>query len=119
MLHHFSGQQQIKTTDEAQQPGHFGQFDPAAVFALYRDSFSPSEGLEAPHAMLCTSALVGATEEEAAYLAGPSTISWINIRRDTREALPSPEESARRIDAMGGVTLDIDNLFVARTIGFK
>ncbi|MBB1494545.1 LLM class flavin-dependent oxidoreductase [Propioniciclava sp. MC1595] len=83
--------------------GHFGQFDPAAVFALYRDSFSPSEGLEAPHAMLCTSALVGATEEEAAYLAGPSTISWINIRRDTREALPSPEESARRIDAMGGV----------------
>lgn len=82
--------------------GHFGQFDPAAVFALYRDAFEPSEGLAEPHAMLCTSALVGASEEEAQYLAGPSTINWINIRRDTREALPSPEESARRLDAMGG-----------------
>ncbi|HHU40044.1 MAG TPA: LLM class flavin-dependent oxidoreductase [Propionibacterium sp.] len=83
--------------------GHFGQFDPAAVFALYRDGFQPSEDLPEPHAMLCTSVLAGPTEEEAHYLAGPSTINWVNIRRDTREALPSPEESKRRIDAMGGV----------------
>lgn len=83
--------------------GHFGGLDPAAVFALYRESFQPSEGLAEPHAMLCTSALAGPTEEQAQYLAGPSTIQWINIRRDTREPLPSPEESARRLDAMGGV----------------
>lgn len=83
--------------------GHFGQLDPAAVFALYRESFRPSEGLGEPHAMLCTSALVGQTPEEAAYLAGPATISWLNIRRDTREPLPSPDDAARRLDAMGGV----------------
>lgn len=83
--------------------GHFGQLDPAAVFALYRDSFRPSEGLAEPHAMLATSALVGETPEEAEYLAGPSTISWLNIRRDTREPLPSPDDSARRLEAMGGV----------------
>ncbi len=83
--------------------GHFGSLDPAAVFALYRDGFEPSATLREPHAMLCTSALVGPSEAEAQYLAGPSTINWINIRRDTREALPSPEESARRLDAMGGV----------------
>ena len=83
--------------------GHFGQLDPAAVIALYRDSFEPSEGLAEPHAMLCTSALVGATAEEAEYLAGPSTVNWINIRRDTREPLCSPDEAARRLEAMGEV----------------
>ena len=83
--------------------GHFGGLDPAAVFALYRDTFEPSETLTAPHAMLATSALVGSTPEEAAHLAGPSTIQWINIRRDTREPLPSPEESGQRLEAMGGV----------------
>ena len=83
--------------------GHFGHLDPAAVFALYRDTFEPSETLAEPHAMLCTSALVGATEEEAAWLSGPATIQWLNIRRDTREPLPSEDEAARRIEAMGGV----------------
>ena len=83
--------------------GHFGGLDPAAVFGLYRSAFEPSETLAAPHAMLATSVLVGATGQEAAHLAGPSTIQWLNIRRDTREPLPSPDESARRIAAMGGV----------------
>ena len=95
--------------------GHFGQFDPAGVFALYRAEFQPSETLAEPYAMLCTSALVGATEEEAAYLAGPSTVQWINIRRDTREPLPSPEESARRLEAMGGV--DFSGTKVVGTAG--
>ena len=83
--------------------GHFGSLDPTAVFRLYRDTFEPSEDLAEPYAMLATSAIVGATDEEAHHLAGPSTIQWINIRRDTREPLPSPEESAERIRAMGGV----------------
>ena len=67
------------------------------------DAQQPSETLAEPHAMLCTSALVGATEEEAAWLSGPATIQWLNIRRDTREPLPSEDEAARRIEAMGGV----------------
>ncbi|MDO5534292.1 MAG: LLM class flavin-dependent oxidoreductase [Propionibacteriaceae bacterium] len=82
--------------------GHFGHLDPAAVFDLYRRGFQPSETLAEPHAMLCTSALVGRTADEAEYLAGPSTIQWINIRRNTMAPLSSPEDARRRLDAMGG-----------------
>lgn len=83
--------------------GHFGHLDPAAVMNLYRDSFRPSETLERPHSMLCTSAIVGATDEEAQWLAGPSTIQWVNLRRDVREPIVDPDEAARRLAAMGRV----------------
>lgn len=81
--------------------GHFGHLDPVAVFDLYRRSFVASEGLDAPHAMLATSAVVGPSEEEARHLSGPSTINWINIRRDAREPVCSPDEAAARLAAMG------------------
>lgn len=83
--------------------GHFGQFDPAAVISLYKESFRPSEELAEPWAMLCTSALVGETHEEAVHLAGPSTIQWINLRRDHREPIVSPEEAATRLADMGQI----------------
>lgn len=83
--------------------GHFGHLDPAEVLALYRDTFEASATLARPHTLLCTSAIVGRTEEEAAWLAGPSTIQWINLRRDRREPIVSPDEAARRLATMGGV----------------
>ncbi len=82
---------------------HFGQLDPALVLALYRDSFVPNETLAEPHAMVCTSVIVGDTPEEARHLAGPSTLQWINLRRDVRDPVSSPESARRRLESMGGV----------------
>ncbi len=80
---------------------HFGGLDPAAVLGLYADGFRPSPELDRPHAMVCTSALVGATQEEADYLAGPSTLGWINLRRNAPEPLASPSDAAARLTAAG------------------
>lgn len=81
--------------------GHFGQLDPAEVIGLYRSGFRPSNRLAAPRSMLCTSALVGPTLDEARYLAGPSSVQWLNLRRDVREPIPSPAEAQRRLAQVG------------------
>ncbi len=81
--------------------GHFGQLDPADVIGLYRTGFRPSETLKQPRSMLCTSALVGSTAEEARFLAGPSSVQWLNLRRDVREPIPTPEEAERRLGEWG------------------
>ncbi|QIK73418.1 LLM class flavin-dependent oxidoreductase [Propioniciclava coleopterorum] len=81
--------------------GHFGQLDPADVIGLYRSGFRPSPTLAEPRSMLCTSALVGATPEEARFLAGPSSVQWLNLRRDVREPIPSPAEAERRLAELG------------------
>ena len=81
--------------------GHFGQLDPAEVIGLYRSGFRPSNRLAAPRSMLCTSALVGPTPDEARYLAGPSSVQWLNLRRDVREPIPSPAEAQRRLAQVG------------------
>lgn len=81
--------------------GHFGQLDPADVIGLYRSGFRPSNRLAAPRSMLCTSALIGPTEQEARHLAGPSAVQWLNLRRDVREPIPSPAEAERRLAQVG------------------
>lgn len=81
--------------------GHFGQLDPAEVIGGYREGFRPSDRLERPRSMVCTSALVGSTDQEARYLAGPSSVQWLNLRRDVREPLPSPQEAQARLAEVG------------------
>lgn len=75
---------------------HFGNEDPAAVMRLYRSNFRPSPVLEEPYAMLATSALTAATEEEAEYLAGPAKIMALSLRSGQLGPIVSPEEAAGR-----------------------
>ena len=73
---------------------HFGGMDPVAVFDAYRARFEPSAALDAPHAMLCTSAITADSDEEADFLAGPARMMWLSIRTGAREPIVSPETAA-------------------------
>lgn len=73
---------------------HFGGMDPASVFEAYRSRFEPSASLDAPHAMICTSAITADTEEEADFLAGPARKMWLSIRTGAREPIVTPEAAA-------------------------
>lgn len=88
--------------------GHFGQLDPAYVLDLYRSEFRPSDELTDPWAMVCTSAVIGATHEDAWRLAGPALALWMGIRTNRMEPIVSPEEADPRLadvdrTAIGGV----------------
>lgn len=76
---------------------HFGNEDPAAVMRLYRSNFEPSPALAEPYAMLATSALTAATEEEAEYLAGPAKVMALSLRSGRPAPIVSPEEAAERV----------------------
>lgn len=75
---------------------HFGQYDPVAVMDLYRANFTPSAALAEPYAMVCTSALIGETAEEAEFLAGPAKVAAWNLRHNTPSRIVSPEVAAER-----------------------
>lgn len=75
---------------------HFGTLDPAMVLDLYREHFRPSPVLSEPHAMVCTSALVADTAEEAAYLAGPAKVMALSLRSGQLGPVVSPEAAAAR-----------------------
>lgn len=75
---------------------HFGTLDPTQVLAAYRDSFEPSPALTEPYAMICTSALIADTQEEAEFLAGPSRYRALQMRTGNRGPLVSPETAAAR-----------------------
>lgn len=77
--------------------GHFGQLDPAAVLALYRDEFVPSADLAEPYPMVCTSVITAPSAEEADWLAGPSKVMWLGLRSGRLEPIVSPEEAERRL----------------------
>ncbi len=79
--------------------GHFGELDPAAVLQLYRDNFQASDDLAEPYGMVCTSALVGSTAEEAEYLAGPARVRWLGMRTGRRGPVPTPEDAAAQLGA--------------------
>lgn len=75
--------------------GHFGGLDPAAVLALYRDAFEPSEELDEPWGMVCTSVITGDTDAEAQRLAGPSRVMWQSLRTGRLGPIVPPEEAER------------------------
>jgi luciferase family oxidoreductase group 1 len=79
---------------------HFGNEDPASVFALYKSTFNQAREQygdahhSEPFAMLTTSAIVADTDEEADFLAGPARVMALNLRRGTPKAIVSPETAA-------------------------
>jgi luciferase family oxidoreductase group 1 len=60
----------------------------------YRARFRPSILLDRPHVMVAASVLCAPTEEEAAWLAGPSALTVLQLRTGRLGPLPTPEEAA-------------------------
>lgn len=97
---------------------HFGQMDPAAVMDAYRSRFEPSPALAEPHAMVCTSALVADTAEEAEFLAGPARVSALNLRTNRPAPVPSPEDAARITAGWGDLEWSVmDQLPAIKFVG--
>ncbi len=73
---------------------HFSAENTLPAVALYRDSFRPSGVLDEPYVMLGVSVLAAETDERARYLAGPSGLTFLSLRKGRPVPLPTPEEAA-------------------------
>ena len=73
---------------------HFSSANTLPALKLYRDSFRPSQWLDAPYAMVAVSAIAAPSDEEAEFLAGPSQLSFLRLRSGRPEAMATPEEAA-------------------------
>ncbi len=73
--HHFSGQHTLP------------------ALQLYRETFRPSEVLDAPYAMVCASVLVADDDESARRLAMPGGLSFLRLRSGHPGTVPSVEEA--------------------------
>ena len=73
---------------------HFAPRYTEPALAAYRSSFRPSSVLREPYVALGVSVLCAPSEEEARYLAAPSALSMLPLRRGELRPLATPEEAA-------------------------
>jgi luciferase family oxidoreductase group 1 len=73
---------------------HFSTTSPRPAFEAYRRAFRPSDWFAAPQALLCLSVICAPSDEEAQYLAGPQTLSWVLLHSGRPRRLTTPEEAA-------------------------
>ncbi|MGW4489114.1 LLM class flavin-dependent oxidoreductase [Amycolatopsis sp. NPDC004368] len=73
---------------------HFAAENTLPAVQLYRENFRPSETLAEPYVMLGVSIVAAETDERAQFLAGPSGLTFLSLRRGRPIALPTPEEAA-------------------------
>jgi luciferase family oxidoreductase group 1 len=73
---------------------HFMPANTLPALALYRERFRPSATLAQPHAMVAAGVICADTDERARWLAGPSALSFLQLRMGRPGTLPSPEEAA-------------------------
>jgi luciferase family oxidoreductase group 1 len=74
---------------------HFAARNTRAALMVYRETFRPSEHLDAPHVMLGVSVICAETDEEARWLAGPGALAFLRLRSGRPGRYPTPEEAAR------------------------
>lgn len=73
---------------------HFSAAPPRPAFEAYRAAFRPSPAFARPHTILCLSALVAPTDEEAQFLSGSQALSWALFHTGEARRLVHPEEAA-------------------------
>jgi luciferase family oxidoreductase group 1 len=73
---------------------HFSPTPAGPAFAAYRAAFRPSPAFPRPHALLCVSAIVAPTDEEARFLSGSQALSWALFHSGQARRLVSPEDAA-------------------------
>jgi luciferase family oxidoreductase group 1 len=73
---------------------HFSPTPAKPAFDAYRAAFKPSVAFPNPHAILCVSAIVAPTDEEALFLSGSQALSWALFHSGEIRRLVAPEEAA-------------------------
>ena len=73
---------------------HFAPTLVDEAIALYRANFRRTGLLADPYVMVAASVLCADTDEEADYLAGPSRVSMLQLRKGAPSPVVSPEEAA-------------------------
>ncbi|WP_328970308.1 LLM class flavin-dependent oxidoreductase [Streptomyces sp. NBC_00239] len=73
---------------------HFSAANTLPALDLYRDSFRPSEVLDAPYALIGVSALAADDEREARRQAMTGALSMLRLRTGRPGLIPTPQEAA-------------------------
>jgi luciferase family oxidoreductase group 1 len=73
---------------------HFSAENTIPAVQIYRNAFRPSEVLREPYVMLGVSVLAAESDDRARWLAGPSGLTFLSLRRGRPIPLPTPEEAA-------------------------
>jgi luciferase family oxidoreductase group 1 len=73
---------------------HFSAANTVPALELYRSRFEPSAVLGEPYALVAVQVVCAPDDEEAAWLAAPSALSFIRLRSGHPGRLPTPEEAA-------------------------
>ncbi|WP_414942117.1 LLM class flavin-dependent oxidoreductase [Amycolatopsis sp. cmx-11-51] len=73
---------------------HFSAENTLPAVAIYRDAFKPSDVLDEPYVMLGVSVVAADTDERAQYLAAPSGLTFLSLRKGRPIPLPTPEDAA-------------------------
>src|SRR4029079_17755911 len=83
---------------------HFNTGHTLQAADAYRRAFRPSPVLDAPRLMVSASVLVADSDEEAAYLSGPSRVMALSLRTGRPLGpIVSPEDAARELAALDPV----------------
>lgn len=80
--------------------GHFSTGRTHEAAAAYRAAFRPSAVLEQPHLMVSASVIIADTDEEAAYLAGPSRVMALSLRTGRLGPVVSPDDARELLAAL-------------------
>ncbi|EHR49585.1 luciferase family oxidoreductase, group 1 [Saccharomonospora marina XMU15] len=73
---------------------HFAAENTLPAVRLYRESFRPSPVLAEPYVMLGAAVVCAETDERARWLAAPSGLTFLSLRKGRPIPLPTPEEAA-------------------------
>jgi luciferase family oxidoreductase group 1 len=73
---------------------HFMPQNTVPALEIYRRSFTPSQALADPYAMVGVAVVCADTDEQARWLHGPAKLSFLRLRKGRPSRLPSPDEAA-------------------------
>lgn len=73
---------------------HFASENTLPAVRLYRESFRPSEVLDAPYVMLGAAVVCADTDEHARWIAQSNALTFLSLRKGKPIPLPSPQEAA-------------------------
>jgi luciferase family oxidoreductase group 1 len=73
---------------------HFSSANTVPALELYRSSFQPSRWLSEPYAKVAVNTICADTDEQARFLAGPASLSFLRLRQGRPEPMVTPEEAA-------------------------
>lgn len=86
--------------------GHFAPKQMYQAFEFYRESFKPSEFLDAPKTMACVNAMAADSDEEADKLSTSLTQMFLNLIRNDRRPLQPP------LDSLDGIMSEEEHFHV-------